>query len=293
MAAASYGQNEPLRDVIEFLPNTPVQLAIKYPQPKIVQGRFGERAMFSLIDGRVAFVDLAVAEQIVGAAVRTGEPFWVCKKWDGKRTSTPVWSVWLDGATEKTRAAEEHPDAFAASRAGINRAVERTFGPQSNGTFEVPATPKALPASTSQALPATELEWQLRKSAEVQQLKRKLGVDSAAAATLETPWAAQIKQRTMANLELYWDLCREAQKRFPGMTKREVSKLPHERADQRGAGQTVNNHQLRRWLMKEVHGIEIPRKSPRRAVGGPPRSYTYRAWIRQPTLRGLWPRAMR
>jgi hypothetical protein len=204
-------------DVVEFLPNTPVQLSIKYPQPKIVQGRYSERAMFSLTDGRVAFLDLAVAEQIVAAAVRIGEPFWICKKWDGKRTSSPVWSVWLDNGAEKARAVEERPDGFAAARTGINRAVDRTFGPQSDGTFEVPAAPAAQP------LPATELEWQLRKSVEVEQLKRKLGVDSPAAASLDTPWGAQIKARTMANLEIYWDLCREAQSRFPGMTKREVS----------------------------------------------------------------------
>jgi hypothetical protein len=57
----------------------------------------------------------------------------------------------------------------------------------------------------------------------VEQLKRKLGVDSPAAASLDTPWAAQVKQRCMANLEIYWELCQWAQAKFPGMTKREVS----------------------------------------------------------------------
>jgi hypothetical protein len=204
-------------DVVEFVPNVPMQLAIKYPTPKIIEGKYGQRAFFSLTDGRAMFVDVAVGEQIVEAAVRTGEPFWMCLRWDGKKFSPKTWDIWLDNGAQKARAAEEHPDGFAAARTGINRAVDRTFGPQSDGTFEVPAAPAAQP------LPATELEWQLRKSVEVEQLKRKLGVDSPAAASLDTPWGAQIKARTMANLEIYWDLCREAQSRFPGMTKREVS----------------------------------------------------------------------
>ena len=42
----------------------------------------------------------------------------------------------------------------------------------------------------------------------------------------------------------------------------------------------MNGHQLARWLMREVHGVDIPRKSPRRALSGPVRSWRYRQWIR-------------
>ena len=45
-----------------------------------------------------------------------------------------------------------------------------------------------------------------------------------------------------------------------------------------------NDHQLRRWLMAEVHGVEIPRKPPQRASvlsrNTPARNWKYRAWIR-------------
>src|ERR1022692_421719 len=137
-------------DVVEFIAclagdqvpagtSSPVLLAIKYPRPKIVQGRYGERAMFTLTDGRVCFLDLGVAEKIAAAAVRTGEPFWINCKWDGKKGSPRIWEVWLDVNAEKTRAAEES-DPFSAVRAGIKRAVDRTFGAQQDGTFAVPAT---------------------------------------------------------------------------------------------------------------------------------------------------------
>ena len=45
---------------------------------------------------------------------------------------------------------------------------------------------------------------------------------------------------------------------------------------------SLNNRQLKRWLMKEVHGVETPRKPIRRAIRstGPARDRKYMAWIR-------------
>jgi hypothetical protein len=51
-----------MSDIVEFVPNVVQSLAFKYARPKIVQARSGERAMFSCVDGRVAFWDAAVAE---------------------------------------------------------------------------------------------------------------------------------------------------------------------------------------------------------------------------------------
>lgn len=46
----------------------------------------------------------------------------------------------------------------------------------------------------------------------------------------------------------------------------------------------MTNHQLRRWLMREVHGVEIPRKPAQKsfsALGKPPaRNWKYKAWVR-------------
>lgn len=46
---------------------------------------------------------------------------------------------------------------------------------------------------------------------------------------------------------------------------------------------SLNNHQLQRWLMREVHGVETPRKPPRKAISqgrGPARNWRYKQWIR-------------
>src|ERR1039457_3518556 len=64
------------------------------------------------------------------------------------------------------------------------------------------AAPASRTADRSQPLPSTELEWQLRKSAELEQLKQKLGVHSPEAASLDTPWAAMVRERAQANIEL-------------------------------------------------------------------------------------------
>jgi len=63
--------------------------------------------MFTLTDGRACFLDLGVAEKIAAAAVRTGKPFWINCKWDGKKGSPRIWEVWLDVNAGKPCAAEE------------------------------------------------------------------------------------------------------------------------------------------------------------------------------------------
>jgi|ERR1019366_9819847 hypothetical protein len=42
-----------------------------------------------------------------------------------------------------------------------------------------------------------------------------------------------------------------------------------------------NTQQLGRWLMREVHGIDVPRKPVRKEHGGgPARNWKYKLWIR-------------
>lgn len=44
----------------------------------------------------------------------------------------------------------------------------------------------------------------------------------------------------------------------------------------------MSDRQLRRYLMKEVHGVDLPRRKPiRKAIqNGPARNWKYRQWIR-------------
>jgi hypothetical protein len=120
MAAAQ--ANRPPREVVDFPPNVPVTVALKYGQGKIVSSQYGERFMFSLVDGRVMFLDPEVAGQIASLGITVRESFSITKQSDGRKDPPVFWQV-----------------------ARIN-------GEQPNGTLVVPALP-AAPAI--QAVPAS------------------------------------------------------------------------------------------------------------------------------------------
>src|SRR3974390_2001554 len=103
------------REVVDFPANVPVTVALKYAQGKTISTQHGERMMFSLTDGRVMFLDLEVASQIVSLGINVHESFTVTRKWDGKAGSPVSWEV------------------------------ARMVGEQPNGTFVVPAVPGKPP----------------------------------------------------------------------------------------------------------------------------------------------------
>ena len=101
MAAAEAG----LRDVVKFEPNQPVEVALKYAAGKTVRGIGGDRVMFSLVDGRVMFLDPEPARQVDALGVKPGEPFQVCM--NGKRGEPRSWTAWLSADAEQRRAQAE------------------------------------------------------------------------------------------------------------------------------------------------------------------------------------------
>ena len=79
------------REVVDFPANTPVPVALQYGQGKTISNQHGERMMYSLTDGRVMFLDLAVAGQIESAGINVRESFTITRKTDGPKGST--WEV--------------------------------------------------------------------------------------------------------------------------------------------------------------------------------------------------------
>jgi len=90
MAAPS--QRTP-REVVDFPPNTPVPVALQYGQGKTISNQHGERMMYSLTDGRVMFLDLAVAGQIESAGINVRELFTITRKADSQKASPSIWEV--------------------------------------------------------------------------------------------------------------------------------------------------------------------------------------------------------
>ena len=130
-AAAPNNTRAP-REVVEFPPNVPVTIALKYGHAKTVSSQYGERFMFSLADGRVMFLDPEVGGKIEAMGINVRENFTITRKWDEQKSVTS-WDV------------------------------ARLPGEQPNGTFVVPsvsgngneATPNP-PASSANALSSTD-----------------------------------------------------------------------------------------------------------------------------------------
>jgi len=66
-------------NVLPFQLNIPAEIILERPEGTLVQGRYGDRVMFTLSDGRVMYVPPFVANKIQSEGVAAGERFELCK----------------------------------------------------------------------------------------------------------------------------------------------------------------------------------------------------------------------
>jgi hypothetical protein len=66
-------------NILRFQPNVPTQVTLQSSQGVVVEGRYGNRMMFSLVDGRVMYVPPIVATKIEAEGIGAGERFELCK----------------------------------------------------------------------------------------------------------------------------------------------------------------------------------------------------------------------
>lgn len=81
-------------DKVTFTPNVPVSVALKFPEGRQVEGRFGDQMYYSLVDGRAMYLDMPVAAKINALEVKARETFIICKRHSGKRGDPIQWDVW-------------------------------------------------------------------------------------------------------------------------------------------------------------------------------------------------------
>lgn len=110
---------------IQFPPNVAITVSMKYAQPRLVAGKYGERYMFTTTDDCKFFVDPPVAAQIAELGVNTNEPFAITRHESGRKGEAARWQV-----------------------ARLNA------GPQQDGTYVVPRDPGAPPANAVAAVAA-------------------------------------------------------------------------------------------------------------------------------------------
>jgi hypothetical protein len=101
---------------IIFTPNVTQQVALKFADGRVVEGRFGDQMYYTLTDGRAMYLDMGVAAKINGLEPAVGELFNICKRWSGKKTESPVWEVWpaVEGEVK------QQPAPRVAAGAGVS-----------------------------------------------------------------------------------------------------------------------------------------------------------------------------
>jgi hypothetical protein len=139
-----------LREPVEFEPNKPVEMALKYSQGKTVNTRTGERVMFSLVDGRVMFLDPEPAAKIAALGARAGEKICVCMQWSGKRGDPREWTAWLSTDSELRRA---QSDARANGDKWNDRRLEDKMIQRVESAAQAPPIAAAAPAAQQMMSP--------------------------------------------------------------------------------------------------------------------------------------------
>lgn len=82
------------RQMVRFVPNVPVEIALQCADGVRVEGRYGDRVKYTLTDHRTMCVAPFVAERIKELEIQPGELFQVCKRQAKKGNSKTIyWAV--------------------------------------------------------------------------------------------------------------------------------------------------------------------------------------------------------
>jgi hypothetical protein len=71
---------------VEFPPNVPVTVALKYGHSKTVSSQYGERFMLSLADGRVMFLAPEVGGKVEALGINVRENFAITRRWTSHKS---------------------------------------------------------------------------------------------------------------------------------------------------------------------------------------------------------------
>jgi hypothetical protein len=133
-------------NILPFHLNVPAEVILERPEGTLVQGRYGDRVMFSLADGRVMYVPPFVASKIQAEGAAAGERFQLCKTQVKKGSRRSIEWVVRRLDPFKELACTTEPDSTEASRVA-----------NGSGTG---------PVLASEQEPETQLERDLRASIE-------------------------------------------------------------------------------------------------------------------------------
>jgi hypothetical protein len=178
-------------NILRFQPNVPTQVALQSSQGVVVEGRYGNRMMFSLVDGRVMYVPPIVATKIEAEGIAAGERFELCKaqiknghgrsvEWALRRLDPEEQLAEIAPDAPASESQLEHDLRVSAEMANGNKASRESLelpssrpapttpmtngNGNSNGAGAVPASPVpvAAPNDNPQPRSLTKLEHALK-----------------------------------------------------------------------------------------------------------------------------------
>jgi len=109
-----------MTEILRFEMNIPAEVALKYAGPgKPIEGRYGNRVMYTLTDNRVMYVALIVASRITDLGIQAGEVFHVCKqeKMQGRKKLIE-WQVQRLESEPETKLEHELRESIEVAQAG-------------------------------------------------------------------------------------------------------------------------------------------------------------------------------
>jgi hypothetical protein len=121
--------------IIRAEANVPLELAYRDAEP--VQGNFGDQVKYTLVDGRITYLDANVAAKIDALGIEPGQPFTLLKRKDGRAY---VWQI-TPGAAASPAAPHHAPPAHATAGAingPVSRYVQSTASRSGHGQLAVP-----------------------------------------------------------------------------------------------------------------------------------------------------------
>jgi hypothetical protein len=143
----STNQKEISLNILRFQPNVPTQVALQSSQGIVVEGRYGNRMMFTLVDGRVMYVPPIVAAKIEAEGIAAGERFELCKAQikNGHGRSVEWGLRRLDPEEQLVDVAPDAPASETELERDLRVSVEmvnaKKANPESPSSVPAPATP--------------------------------------------------------------------------------------------------------------------------------------------------------
>jgi hypothetical protein len=171
-------------NILRFQTNTPTEVALNSPQGTVVEGRYGERVLFHLTDGRVMYVPPIVARKIEAQGIAPGEPFELCKTQvkNGRLRSIEWWLRRTHTESPNGESTESPAECPSNLESQLVQSIAAVNGANGHGHPSAPHQNEAPENDSprtgpSQPVPTTKLENALKTAISAARNAEKYGTE--------------------------------------------------------------------------------------------------------------------